>query len=151
MLRVVGGIGSCCPCLLLPPLWNDGSGRLSSWCCADDIVIWVQTEVQTALSFMSLYLNDVIMQEVMSQSQLLPMHALSLAATFVCAGSLLILLTQDSLPAWGSHCSNRSTELVPMPLPWAPRQTFPKAPPQNTRTVPSPPSGNPGEPPKPTS
>lgn len=55
MLRVVGGIGSCCPCLLLPPLWNDGSGRLSSWCCADDIVIWVQTEVQTALSFTSLY------------------------------------------------------------------------------------------------
>lgn len=53
MLRVVGGIGSCCPCLLLPPLWNDGSGRLSSWCCADDIVIWVQTEVQTALSFTS--------------------------------------------------------------------------------------------------
>lgn len=104
MLRVVGGIGSCCPCLLLPPLWNDGSGRLSSWCCADDIVIWVQTEVQTALSFMSLYLNDVIMQEVMSQSQLPPMHTLSLAATFVCAGSLLILLTQDSLPAWGSHC-----------------------------------------------
>lgn len=96
------GVGSCCrsccPCLLLPPLWHDGSGRLSSRRCADDIVIWALSELQTALSFTSLYLNDVIMQEVMSPSQLPPTHALSLAATFLCAGSLLVLLTR------GSHC-----------------------------------------------
>lgn len=68
------------------------------------MTLWSGCRLRCRQPFTSLYLNDVIMQEVMSQSQLPPMHTLSLAATFVCAGSLLILLTQDSLPAWGSHC-----------------------------------------------